>query len=80
MPNGFKDEALNQVSSFDTDRLMQDMLSFFQPVEEEPIFFFTKEMADEYIEETIRFCKDEVKKLRNNEPGIDMMTYAWKRA
>ena len=80
VPNGFKDEALNQVSSFDTDRLMQDMLSFFQPVEEEPIFFFTKEMADEYIEETIRFCIDEVKKLHNNEPGIDMMTYAWKRA
>lgn len=80
VPNGFKDEALNQVSSFDTDRLMQDMLSFFQPVEEEPIFFFTKEMADEYIEETIRFCIDEVKKLRNNEPGINIMTYAWKRA
>ena len=28
----------------------------------------------------MEFCVDEVKKIRNGERGIDMLTYAWKRA
>ncbi len=80
VPDRFEDEALNQISAFDTKRLMQDMSSYFLPVDEEPIFFFTKEMSDEFIEEAMEFCVDEVKKIRNGERGIDMLTYAWKRA
>ena len=80
VPEGFEEEAINQISSFDTEKLMQDMNSYFLPVEEEPIFFFTKEMSDEFIGETVEYCANEVKKLRNGEPGIDMLTYAWKRA
>jgi hypothetical protein len=37
-------------------------------------------MSDEFIEETVEFCTEEVKKIRNGERGIDMLTYAWKRA
>ena len=80
VPDRFEDEALNQISAFDTKRLMQDMSSYFLPMDEEPIFFFTKEMSDEFIEETVEFCTEEVKKIRNGERGIDMLTYAWKRA
>lgn len=80
VPNGFEGEPLNQISSFDTEWLMQNMNSYFQPVEEEPIFFFTKEMSDEFIKEAVEYCVNEVKKLRSGEPGIDMLTYAWKRA
>ena len=60
--------------------LVQDMSSYFLPMDEEPIFFFTKEMSDEFIEEAMEFCVDEVKKIRNGERGIDMLMYAWKRA
>ena len=80
VPDRFEDEALNQISAFDTKGLMQDMSSYFLPMDEEPIFFFTKEMSDEFIEEAVEFCVDEVKKIRNGERGIDMLTYAWKRA
>lgn len=80
VPDRFEDEALNQISAFDTKRLMQDMSSYFLPMDEEPIFFFTKEMSDEFIEETVEFCTEEVKKIRNGERGIDMLTCAWKRA
>lgn len=59
---------------------MNDMNSYFKPVEEEPIFFFTKEMSDEFIGESVDYCANEVEKLRAGEPGIDMLTYAWKRA
>ena len=80
VPEGFEDEALNQISSFDTEGLMKDMSSYFLSVEEEPIFFFTKEMSDEFIGEAVEYCENEVKKLRGGEPGIDMLAYAWKRA
>ncbi len=80
VPEGFEDEALNQISSFDTEGLMKDMSSYFLPVEEEPIFFFTKEMSDEFIGEAVEYCENEVKKLRGGEPGIDMLSYAWRRA
>lgn len=80
IPVGFKAEALNQISSFDIERLMQDMKSYFLPVEDEPVFFFTKEMSDEFIGETVAFCVEEVEKRRSGEQGIDMLTYAWDRA
>ena len=80
VPDRFEDEAINQISAFDTEGLMQNMNSYFLPVDEEPIFFFTKEMSDEFIEEAVEFCAEEVKKIRNGERGIDMLTYAWKRA
>ena len=56
IPADFKDEAINQICSFDTEELIQDMDSYFLPVAEEPIFFFTTEMADEFIGEAVEFC------------------------
>ena len=49
-------------------------------MDEEPIFFFTKEMSDEFITEAVEYCAKEVEKLRNGEEGIDMFEYAWNRA
>ena len=80
VPVGFMTEALNQIISFDIERLMQDMNSYFLPVKDEPIFFFTKEMSDEFIGETVAFCEEEVERLRSGEQGIDMLTYAWNRS
>ncbi len=80
VPEGFDSEDLTQISAFDVDHFMKDMERFFQPVEEEEIFFFTKEMSDEYIGEAVEYCVNEVKKLRRGEPGIDMLEFAWTRA
>ena len=77
VPDGFEDEDLNQLGAFDTEQLLRNMNAFFSPVEEEPIFFFTKEMCDEFIGEAVLFCTEEVKKLRDGKPGIDMLEYAW---
>jgi hypothetical protein len=52
---------------------------YFKPLEEEPIFFFTKEMSDEFIAEAVDFCVKEVEKLRRGESGIDMLEFAWNR-
>ena len=80
IPVDFYNEAINRICPFDAEELMRNMNSYFIPVEDEPIFFFTKEMSDEFIGEAVEFCVEEVKKLRNNEPGIDMLMYAWKLA
>ena len=79
IPKGFEDEDINRLDTFDIERLMMDMRSYFRPLEEENIFFFTKEMSDEYIKEAIDFCIKEVDDLRNGLPGIDMIEYAWER-
>ena len=80
IPDGFETEDINQIDSFDTAKLMTDMCSYFVPVEEEPIFFFTKEMSDEYIKEAIDFCIKEIANLHEGFQGIDMLEYAWERA
>lgn len=80
VPAGFQDEAINRICSFDTEGLLRDLYTYFLPVEEEPVCFFTKEMSDEFIGEAVEFCVEEVQKLRNGEQGIDMLLYAWNRA
>ena len=57
VPDEFEDEALNQISNFDTEGLMRDMNSYFIPVDEESIFFFIKEMSDKFIEEAVAFIE-----------------------
>ena len=80
VPAGFESEDLNQITAFDTVRLMNNLEKYFKPVEEETIFFFTKEMSDEYITEAVEYCTKEVEKIRRGEPGIDMLKYAWSHA
>lgn len=80
VPDRFEDEELNRIGAFDVKGLMQAMNSYFLPVDEEPVSFFTKEMADEFIGEAVELCTEEVTKLRSGEPGIDMMAYAWNRS
>ena len=72
-------EDLNRICSFDTADLLKNLEEFFRPVEDEPIFFFTKEMTDEFIDEALEFCIDEVSKIRRGETGIDKLKYAWDR-
>lgn len=80
VPDDFYSKDLNKISAFDTLGLMKDMAAYFLPVDEEPIFFFTKEMSDEFITEAVEYCAKEVEKFRNGEEGIDMFEYAWNRA
>ncbi len=80
VPEDFDNEELKKISAFDTSRLMNNLVQYFKPVEEEEIFFFTKEMSDEFIEEAVDFCVEEVEKIRRGDPGIDMFEYAWNRA
>ena len=77
VPDKFDDEPLIDLCEFDTDRLMKSMADYFIPVPDEDIFFFTKEMADEYIAEAVELCLKELKALETGEGLIESYDNAW---
>lgn len=79
IPADFDKEPINQVCSFDLEGLVQNMNSYFEPSEEDDIFFFTKEMADEYIAEAVGYCIKELDNLECQNAGTDGYLSAWNR-
>lgn len=79
LPSDFEKELINQISAFNLDKLIQEMNSYFVPVEEDDIFFFTREMADEYIAEAVEFCSQELDNLASQREGVDGYLLAWDR-
>ena len=79
IPENFSEEIINNLCSFDAEDFRKRMDSYFIPIEEQDIFFFTREMSDEFIGEAIDLCLHEIKCLEKNESGIDMYEYAWTR-
>ncbi len=79
IPEDFDEEIINNLCSYDTKGFRKRMDSYFIPVEDRDIFFFTREMTDEFIGEAIDFCLYEINCLARNESGIDMYEYAWMR-
>ena len=79
IPADFDKEPINQVCSFDLEGLVQNMNSYFEPIEEDDIFFFTKEMADEYIAEAVGYCIQELDNLECQNAGTDGYLSAWNR-
>lgn len=79
IPADFDKEPINQVCSFDLEDLVQNMNSYFEPIEEDDIFFFTKEMADEYIAEAVGYCIQELDNLECQNAGTDGYLSAWNR-
>ena len=80
IPVDFDKEPINQICSFDFDGLVQNMNSYFVPIEDDDIFFFTKEMTDEYIAETVEYCLEELYNLDEQRDGADSYLLAWDNA
>ncbi len=76
-PNDFERERICEICEYDIHRLMMDMDSFFTDVKDDEIFFFTREMADEYISEGVAFCMNELKALDGEGSPIDSYDNAW---
>lgn len=80
IPVDFDNEPINQICSFDIDRLVKSMNSYFVPMEDEDIFFVTKEMTDEYIAEAVEYCLGELNNIDGQREGVDCYLLAWHRA
>lgn len=77
VPDKFDDEPIASQCAYDINWLMKSMASYFIPVPEESIFFFTKDMADEFIAEAVDQCLKELKALETGEGMIESYDNAW---
>ena len=77
IPAGFDAEPLNELCRFDIKQLAESFESYFEPVEGGSIFFFTNEMADEYIAEAVGLCLDEIDAINRGGALMDCYACAW---
>ena len=77
VPFRFENEAICRLCTYNTDWLMTAMAEYFQPTAEDDIFFFTKEMADEYIDEAVSVCIKELNALEGGTGLIESYDNAW---
>ncbi len=77
MPIDLENEEIFKAFPFDAEGLLCDLKTDFYCFGEGDAFFFTSEMADEYIEETTKRCVEEIDALRKNKTTIDECEFAW---
>ena len=78
MPKNFNNESINKIHSFDVKLLLNELKFDFNLYDTGSIFFFTKEMAEEYIDSAVQVCADELNLLKENKPSLKVLDYMWK--
>lgn len=79
VPSSFHKELLNKLGCFAIDAFLADMRSDFQSCLTGTVFFFTKEMADEFIAYACEKCEQEIQSLLNGSDCVDERAMAWQR-
>lgn len=77
IPSDFENEAINRICAFDLKRLQESMDEYFDSQDDGDIFFFTKEMTDEFISEATDFCLKEIENLTKGNECADSYMLAW---
>lgn len=78
LPADFEEERINNIYGFCVQGLVDDLKGDFRPYDKGNLFFFSRDMVDEYIERAVRVCLNEVEALRRAKPLLNAMDYAWK--
>jgi hypothetical protein len=79
IPQRFQYEDVNEIYPFDLNQMLSDIKEDFIPYYKGEVFFFTENMADEYIEKAVELCFQEIKALREKLPLLDEKQYAWRK-
>lgn len=77
VPSAIENEPINRICAYDLNRLQESMDAYFSSQEDGDIFFFTKEMTDEFIAEATDFCLKEIEKLSKGSECADSYILAW---
>lgn len=72
------DEKIYSIYPFDVVSLLEDLKQDFYDESEEDIFFFTENMADDFIQSAADICVKEIVAIKNGKSNIDAYEYAWK--
>ncbi len=79
VPASFDEEPLNKLGCFSIYEFLADMKADFQSHLTGTAFFFTKEMADEFIVYACKKCEQEMYSLFHDLDCLDEGTLAWQR-
>ena len=77
IPDGFENERINKLCCFNTQWLIEATNEYFTQEKDGEIFFFTKEMADEFVELAVEACAKELEALRSGGELIDGRKHAY---
>ena len=79
VPPGVEAEPLLRDCSYDTGALVRDLRADFAQEEIRELFFFRREMADEYIALSVPACRREIAAIRTGAGFLDERSMAWAR-
>ena len=79
IPDDFEKEPINALYPFGIHRLYDDQKSDFTAFSDGDIFFFTKEMADIFIQRACDICDKELQAWREGKSFVDAYDWAWKK-
>ena len=79
VPVSFDEEPLNQLGGFSIHEFLIEMKADFQSHSTGTTFFFTKEMADEFIAYACEKCMQEIYSLFHDLGCLDERALAWQR-
>ena len=79
VPASFEEEPLNKLGAFAIYEFLADMKADFQSHLTGTTFFFTREMADEFIAYACEQCMREIYSLFHDLDCVDERALAWQR-
>lgn len=79
IPDDFQKESINALYPFEMRHLYNDLKSDFTASTDGDIFFFTKEMADSFIQRACDICDKELQVWRKGKNFVDAYDWGWKK-
>ena len=79
VPVSFEEEPINKLGRFSIAELLAGMETDFQNRPAGTVFFFTPEMADEFIAYACGTCEQGIASLFSGSGCLDEKTLAWRR-
>ncbi len=79
VPPGIETEPLLRECSCDADALVRELRADFAQQESGELFFFRRDMADEYIALSLPYCRREIAAIRTGAGFLDERSMAWAR-
>ena len=77
VPNDFEKEQINEVACFEPHKFVEEFKKDFDEVTYKERFFFTDNMAMEYISLCIELCKKELDALKNGNGFFNEYEWSW---
>lgn len=78
MLQGVEKKPLFNLYQFNLEQLLIDLKNDFKETCNGKIFFFSREMAEEFIQRAADACIKEIKAMSNGKHYVDAYQYAWK--